>query len=97
MRKITAFLAVALLSLALASPAFGESATQDAYGGTAGSQEFTGGGGGSNGTLAADTTTSDSGTLPFTGLDVGLIALVGIGLVGTGLVIRRTNRHAPKA
>jgi hypothetical protein len=95
MRKITAFLAVALLSLALASPAFGESATQDAYGGIAGSQEFTGGSG-SNAALASDTT-SESGTLPFTGLDVGLIALVGVGLVGTGLVIRRTNRHAPRA
>jgi hypothetical protein len=94
MRKITAFLAVALLSLAFASPAFGESATQDAYGGIAGSQEFTGGSG-SNAALASDT--SESGTLPFTGLDVGLIALVGAGLVGTGLVIRRTNRHAPRA
>jgi hypothetical protein len=94
MRRITAFLAIALLSLAVASPAFGQSATENAYGGTAGTQEFTGSGGDTNGSapvLAADTsaTTDTSGSLPFTGLDLGIILLVGITLVGTGLIVRR--------
>jgi hypothetical protein len=87
------------MSLALAAPAFGQSATEDAYGGIAGVQEFSGGGGGggSHAVLASETTSSGSGTLPFTGLDIGLIALAGVALVGTGLVIRRTNRPASQA
>ncbi|MFN8113690.1 MAG: hypothetical protein U0R51_10895 [Solirubrobacterales bacterium] len=31
--------------------------------------------------------------LPFTGLDVAAIALIGIGLVGAGFVIRRASRE----
>jgi len=30
------------------------------------------------------------GSLPFTGLDVGIIALAGLALLGTGMVLRRT-------
>lgn len=33
-----------------------------------------------------------SGTLPFTGLDVGLMALLAVGLVGLGFGIRRATR-----
>ncbi len=33
--------------------------------------------------------TSSSGSLPFTGLDVGILAAVAAGLTGTGLVLRR--------
>ncbi len=32
-----------------------------------------------------------SGTLPFTGLNAGLVALVGSGLIGTGFVVRRRS------
>ena len=37
--------------------------------------------------------------LPFTGLDLGIVALLGFVLLGTGLVLRRTTRrgHAPTA
>jgi hypothetical protein len=35
--------------------------------------------------------------LPFTGLDLGIIAVMGALLVGTGLVLRRTTRHNPTA
>jgi hypothetical protein len=37
-------------------------------------------------------TENTSGTLPFTGLDVALIALGGVFLVGVGLVVRRVSR-----
>lgn len=33
--------------------------------------------------------TSASGSLPFTGLDVGILALVAVALAGTGLLLRR--------
>ena len=35
--------------------------------------------------------------LPFTGLDLGIVALLGVLLLGTGLVLRRTTRRAPTA
>lgn len=36
---------------------------------------------------------SSSGTLPFTGLEIGLIAIVGTGLLGGGILLYRKNRH----
>ena len=33
-----------------------------------------------------------SGNLPFTGLDVGIVVLMGIALVGTGFLLRRSTR-----
>ena len=35
--------------------------------------------------------------LPFTGLDLGIVALMGVALLGTGLVLRRTTRRSPTA
>ena len=35
--------------------------------------------------------TVKAGTLPFTGLDVGIVALLGMLLVGTGFALRRTR------
>ncbi|HEX6752914.1 MAG TPA: hypothetical protein VF093_04940 [Solirubrobacterales bacterium] len=90
MRKITLFVAVALMSLALSAPAFGASATEDAYGGAAGTQQFSGDG--NEPSAAVTGSVSDSGTLPFTGLELALMAAAGIGLVGTGIVVRRASR-----
>jgi hypothetical protein len=99
MRRISAFLAVALLSLAFTGSAFAQSATENAYSGIAGVQQFGGGGGGggAGGEEAVVSGTSSSGSLPFTGLDVGLIVLAGVALVGTGLVIRRVSQPSLKA
>ncbi len=36
---------------------------------------------------------SSAGTLPFTGLDVALLAIGGGSLLGTGLVVRRLSRR----
>jgi len=96
MRRISAFLAVALLSLAFTGSAYAQSATEDAYSGVAGVQQF-GGGDGAGGEAAVVSDTSSSGSLPFTGLDVGLIVLAGVALVGTGLVIRRVSQPSLKA
>jgi hypothetical protein len=39
-----------------------------------------------------ETTEAASGSLPFTGADAGLVALMGAVLLGTGLVLRRNSR-----
>jgi hypothetical protein len=39
------------------------------------------------------TTTSTEGTLPFTGLDVALLAVGGGTLLGAGVVVRRLSRR----
>ena len=36
---------------------------------------------------------SSSGSLPFTGLDVGILAIVAVALTGTGLLLRRLTAH----
>ncbi len=36
---------------------------------------------------------SSSGSLPFTGLDVGILALVAVALTGAGLLLRRLTAH----
>jgi len=38
--------------------------------------------------------TSSTGTLPFTGLDVGVMAAIGLGLAGLGFATRRATRTA---
>ncbi|MDQ3741393.1 MAG: hypothetical protein M3389_10685 [Actinomycetota bacterium] len=35
------------------------------------------------------------GDLPFTGLDLGIVAAMGVVLLGTGLVLRRSTRRSP--
>jgi hypothetical protein len=42
---------------------------------------------------AATTASTSEGTLPFTGLDVALLAVGGGGLLGAGLVVRRLSRR----
>jgi hypothetical protein len=41
--------------------------------------------------------TESSGSLPFTGLAAIPILLVGVGLFGTGIVVRRSARHAEQS
>jgi hypothetical protein len=96
-----------LLALALTSflfvPAtsFAASATQDAYGGggETGVEATTDNSGSdtkpSSTTKTATATPSATSTssLPFTGLEAGLIAAAGLGLAGTGLVLRRAARE----
>ncbi|HEU0023837.1 MAG TPA: hypothetical protein VFQ12_04370 [Thermoleophilaceae bacterium] len=81
MRTITRLLVLAVAIMALAAgPAFAQ--TEDAYNGLAGAQQ---GGGGD--AAAADT----GGSLPFTGLELGLVAIAGAGLLGVGYAVRRAS------
>ena len=94
-RKITLFVAIALASLALSAPAFGQSATEDAYTGAAGAQQFSGDA--NEPAVTGTVSDSDSGTLPFTGLELALMGAAGLALVGTGLAVRRAARSDHQA
>jgi hypothetical protein len=48
-------------------------------------------------TVAAAEVESSGSTLPFTGLDVGVIALAGVVLLGMGFLLRRYTHRAPTA
>jgi hypothetical protein len=94
-RKLTALLAGLVLAMSFAGPAFGQS-TLEAYsdeGGVIESQGENGaqspaGGGGDGGGAAGD----DGSSLPFTGLDLALIAGSGLLLVGAGVGMRVLTR-----
>ena len=77
------FLAL-LIVVPTAGAASGSGATTTQYGGQSGIQ-------GTLGESATDPTTS--GTLPFTGLDLGVIVLAGIVLVVMGVSLRRFARR----
>lgn len=93
------------LALLLISPAasFAASATQDAYdeGDSVVQDDTTSGS--EDDSSPSDDTTSESATpapsatstssLPFTGLEAGLIGAAGLGLLGTGFALRRAARE----
>lgn len=92
LRQVTATICAALTALVLAAPAAAQNTpvTQEQYGDKA--EQF-GGGGGSVGD-PGDPSASDPGTvgsLPFTGLDLGLMAAAAAGLVAGGVVLRRRS------
>lgn len=94
-RKLTALLAGLVLAMAFAGPAFGQS-TLDAYsdeGGViesqGGNDPVAGGGGGGGGSAGDD---GEGNSLPFTGLDLALIAGSGLLLVGAGVGMRVMTR-----
>lgn len=83
------------LALLLPSAALANSSTCQAYSqkscsvsGTSGSRTPPSTGSGS----ADSASTTAASTLPFTGLDVGLLVGGGVVLLGTGLVVRRLSR-----
>jgi hypothetical protein len=81
-----------------------DSPTTDTYGGVLGNEVDNSGsseGSPSNvvsneaGAQAGAPAGADTGSLPFTGLELGLVVLAGIGLVALGLAMRRTTRRPP--
>jgi hypothetical protein len=93
--KLIATVAVvaSLALLSVAGGAFAQSPTEDAYGGgqeQVGGLQQSGGGGGDNGAAGA-VATDTGGSLPFTGLEVGVMLLAGVALVGGGFLVRRMS------
>jgi hypothetical protein len=87
--------ATALAQDALSNPSAAQYEPQSQVQGTT----TNGSNNGSNGPVAASTPSSglnsNVGSLPFTGLDVIVLAVVAAGLLGTGLALRRLS--SPKA
>jgi len=92
--KLLVLLAM-IFTLALAGTAFAQdNATQDAYGGVLGEEvSNSDDSGGTAPEVVAQGVDNGGSELPFTGLELGLVALAGFGLVGLGLVMRRTTRR----
>lgn len=90
-------LALALTALVFApATSFAASATQDAYGeedDVVVSDETTGEDTTPTATADASPSTTSNSSLPFTGLEAGLIAAAGLGLAGTGVALRRAARE----
>jgi hypothetical protein len=83
---------VALALLAIAPMAYGAGAVTDGYGGKGGGVLGAVNSGGGNGTPPAQVAATSNGSLPFTGLDIGLLALGGVVLVAVGVGLRRVAR-----
>jgi hypothetical protein len=90
------------LALLLVSPAasFAASATQDAYDDETNVVQDDTDKGSEDTSTPSDTTAKatpapapTTSTLPFTGLEAGLIAAAGLGLAGTGVALRRAARE----
>ena len=104
MKRLALMMAVVVAALAAASPAYGQGAVVDAYGGDSGGVLGTvqGGDGGNGGQGVAGTggggvpeqpvAAAQGGSLPFTGLDLGLLVAGGIVLLGMGVGLRRLAR-----
>ena len=94
-RNLVALVALLMLSLTLMAPlAYGQSSREGYVEQGPSTLNQVGGGGGGNGGAAPEA--SSGGELPFTGLDVGLIAIAGASLVLLGFAMRRLTR-APDA
>jgi hypothetical protein len=87
MRNFTVWFAVVAMALAFASPAFAQSSIQG-YSDNAGQVQND-----VNANQSPQVATTESGgSLPFTGLDVALLAGAGALLAGVGLGMRRLTR-----
>ena len=83
---------VAFALLAVAPVAYGAGAVTDGYGGKGGGVLGAVNSGGGNGSPPAQVAEASSGSLPFTGLDIGLLALGGGVLIAVGFGLRRLAR-----
>jgi hypothetical protein len=95
--------ALVVIALVAAPAAIAASPTADQYGSKVQQIAATGSGGSSGGGGSATASTPSSGgsnsvgSLPFTGLDLGLMALVAAALVGGGFALRRASNPAKRS
>jgi len=96
MKRLALLMAVVAVALAVAAPAYAQNAVSDAYagkgGGIVGTVESGNGPTASTPQQVKVANTSGNGSLPFTGLDIGLLAFGGVALVGVGVGLRRFAR-----
>lgn len=96
MKRLALLVAVVAIALTIAVPAYGQSAVGDTYGGRGGGIVGTvDSGNGPSASAPQQVSVSGAGSessLPFTGLDIGLLALGGVALVGVGVGLRRFAR-----
>ncbi|HVW17808.1 MAG TPA: hypothetical protein VHB30_06125 [Solirubrobacteraceae bacterium] len=108
MRRLALLVVVVVAAIAVAAPAYASSSVQDGYGGNAGrgtsavthvapkaptkssSPSST-----PTATPTKSVSSSETGSLPFTGLDLALMGLGGLLLLGLGVALRRLTRHVP--
>lgn len=86
----TSLSAALVVAVVLAAPAFAQTATQDGYGTAAGTVQAQVDDG-SSGPVAVSGDAGGGG-LPFTGVDVALLACAGVLLVGAGICLQRLTR-----
>jgi hypothetical protein len=93
MKIFISILAVTVVALALATSAFAQS-SQDGYSDNKGQiqAQVDSGGPSGGGTTPVATSNDGGGTLPFTGLDVAILAAAGGVLTAAGLGMRRLTR-----
>jgi hypothetical protein len=93
MKRLALLMAVVAVALAVAAPAYAQNAVSDTYAGKGGGIVGTvDSGNGPSASTPQQVQVSDNGSLPFTGLDIGLLALGGVALVGVGVGLRRFAR-----
>lgn len=99
MKRLALFAAVVVMASLAAVPAYAQSSVGDGYAGRGsgvlGAVTHGGGGGTPTPQVVSSTGNTSSGSgssLPFTGLDVGLLALGGVALVVVGVGLRRFAR-----
>jgi hypothetical protein len=90
MKRLVLILAVFGV-LALPAAAIAQS-SQNGYSNVAGVSAG-GNQGGGNAPTAVQTTSGGGGSLPFTGLELGLVAGGGVLLLGAGFALRKVARH----
>jgi len=93
--RLTSMLAILVLALVLAAPAFAQPSSQDGYTDQAGQVQAQVDEESSAPVAATGSGGGGGGSLPFTGLDVALIAGAGVLLVGAGIGMQRLTR-APR-
>jgi hypothetical protein len=98
-RRPAILLAGVLVVLALAAPAasMAASPSHDQYDPKSQQIAATGSGGGGGGSANTASSGSSVGSLPFTGLDVGVLALAAVALLGAGFALRRLSDPARRS